>query len=100
MKVIEKCRVYGMEKKYLEGVLYAYIELASFLCINLGVEEDRSKTPREFCSQVSGARGPDLAVITHIFEKAKYAQEITPGGYADFLRSLIAIAEKMREASR
>ena len=96
ISVIERCKRYGREGRYLEGVIYAYIELASFLCLNLDIEKDQSRTPREFKFDISQIKDLDLDAITSVFERAKYAEKISEEEFNKFIQSLIKIAEEMK----
>jgi len=96
MQVIERCKQYGEQEKYLEGVVYAYNELASYLCLNLKVDEDTSKTPRELGSQIVKKKDLDLSAVTYVFEKARYGENISKEDYSAFLSSLVQTAEDMK----
>lgn len=97
IKVIERCEQFGREGRYVEGAIYAYIELASFLCYKLKLEANESKTPREFQQEVEKSKLVNLDTITSVFEKARYAERIEKEEFYSFLKALKEIAEILKE---
>ncbi len=96
MRVIRICEQMGKKGKYLEAVLYAYIELASFFRYKFDIKEWSSKTPREFGSSVKKATRIDIAPITYVFEKARYAENVSEKEFFEFLNCLKEVAKEIK----